>query len=127
MIDHISIYVNNLVESRAFYEKAFAPLGYHIIFGEPEKFWAFDVGKGMLFEIMQYKGSKELTPCHVAFRVSSQEQVNAFYDAAINSGGSCNGKPGPRPEYTENYYAAFVLDLNGNNVEAVFDSAVQLV
>ena len=121
MIDHVTISVNDLKKSKIFYEKLFIPFDYHISFGVDEKFWAFDIGNGALFEIAQYKENIKLTSCHIAFRAKSQEQVKEFYTAAIAAGGKCNGAPGPRPQYTENYYAAFILDPDGHNIEAVFD------
>ena len=124
MIDHVTIFVNDLTKSRAFYEKTFVPFNFNVSFGEKGKFWAFDIGNGALFEIAQYTGNNKLTHFHIAFRANSQEQVKEFYEAALKAGGKCNGAPGPRPQYTENYYAAFVIDPNGHNIEAVFDSAI---
>lgn len=118
MIDHILIRVKNLIESKAFYNNTFSPLGYKISFGEENVFWSYDIGDKALFEIAQHNG-QELTPCHVAFRVDNREQVKAFYQAALQAGGKCNGKPGLRPEYTENYYGAFILDPSGHNIEAM--------
>ncbi len=122
MIDHITILVLDLINSKTFYERTFMPLGYKIAFGEEGKFWAFGLDKGTLFEIAQSEGTIHLTPCHIAFRVKSQEQVKQFYEAALAAGGKCNGAPGPRPQYTESYYAAFIIDPSGHNIEAVFDS-----
>ena len=121
MIDHITIYVSNLSLSRKFYEASFKPFGYSVSFGEEGVFWAFDIGRGMLFEIAQYKGDSAITPCHVAFRASKREEVDAFYEASLAAGGSCNGAPGPRPAYTENYYACFVHDPDRYNIEVMHD------
>lgn len=118
MIDHVTIPVSNLELSRKFYEKAFLPLGFKYSFGEDGVFCAFDIGKG-LFEFYQHTGS--LTPIHIAFRVSSRDLVHEFYKAAMEAGAKDNGAPGPRPNYTPNYYACFVLDPDGHNVEAVHD------
>ena len=120
MIDHVLIYVTDLVKSKAFYEKAFFPFGYKVSFGQERSFWSFDIGNEALFEIAQ-SNDKKLTPCHIAFRAKSQDQVKEFYAAALEAGGQCNGAPGPRPQYTPNYYAAFVIDPSGHNIEAVFD------
>ncbi|CDZ79470.1 Glyoxalase-like domain protein [Legionella massiliensis] len=122
MIDHVLIYVSDLVESKCFYEKAFTPFGISIAFGEEGKFWSFDIGNGALFEIAQYQNKDKLTPCHIAFRAKNQDQVKKFYEASIEAGGKCNGEPGLRPQYTKNYYAAFIIDPSGHNIEAVFDS-----
>ncbi len=107
MIDHVTIFVNDLLESKLFYEKAFTPFNFKISFGDDGKFWAFDTGNKTLFEIMQYKGENILTPCHIAFRARSHEQVQEFHKIALEAGGKCNGTLGPRPQYTENYYAVF--------------------
>jgi catechol 2,3-dioxygenase-like lactoylglutathione lyase family enzyme len=58
---------------------------------------------------------------HVAFRVKSKAQVDAFHRAALEAGAQDNGAPGPRPAYSENYYACFVLDPDGNNIEAMIN------
>lgn len=121
MIDHVTIYVKDLERSKAFYELAFAPLGFQVAFGKEGVFWAFDIGKGFLFEIAQYNGKSPITTVHIAFRVNDIEKIQAFYKAAIDAGAMDNGAPGPRPQYTENYYACFVHDLDGHNIEATFD------
>lgn len=122
MFDHITIYVSNLDKSRLFYEQAFKPLNYKMSFGKKEIFWAFDLGNGSLFEIAQHKGEVPLTSVHVAFRTQCIEEVNNFYNAALAAGAKGNGEPGPRPQYTKNYYACFVHDLDGHNIEAMFDT-----
>lgn len=126
-LSHIGIAVSLIPRSRTFYEAALKPLdmvvtmelgpdktesgGTVIGFGEP-----WDAG---LFWI----GDRERvgTGLHIAFEAKSREAVDAFYDAAMAAGGRDNGKPGLRPNYGPNYYAAFVLDPDGANVEAVFD------
>jgi catechol 2,3-dioxygenase-like lactoylglutathione lyase family enzyme len=121
MIDHVTIPVKSLELSKTFYEKALLPLAYKIVFGEEDKFWAFHVGNGSLFEIAQYNGQTPITPVHIAFRLPDVIAVNDFYNAAITAGGKDNGAPGPRPQYTENYYACFICDLDGHNIEAMCD------
>lgn len=119
MIDHVTIPVSNLKLSRKFYEETFFPLGFKVSFGEEEKFWAFDLGGKGLFEI--YQEDKPFTPIHIAFRVKDSSSVHAFYKAALVAGATDNGEPGPRPNYTPNYYACFVYDLDKHNIEAVYD------
>jgi predicted lactoylglutathione lyase len=102
--------------------KSIYPIFYQIIFGKEGILWAFDIGNGALFEIAQSKDNNRLTSFHIAFRAKSQEQVQQFYEAAIAAGGKCNGAPGLRPHYTVTYYAAFILDPDSHNIEAVFDS-----
>ena len=121
MIDHITIDVNDLEESKQFYQKAFVPFGYKVRFEEKGVFVSFDTGNGTLFIIRQYKGKFPLTSCHVAFRAKSPSMVHVFYKAALEAGGKDNGEPGPRPQYTVNYYACFIYDPSGHNIEAVFD------
>ena len=120
MIDHITIEVSDLAKSKLFYEKAFAPLGYSVAFGKEGIFWAFDVGNGCLFEIQSTGEKPPLTHLHVAFRVKSKTEVDAFYRAALAAGGKDNGAPGERANYHPGYYAAFLFDPDGNNIEAVF-------
>jgi len=122
MIDHITIAVRDIEQSKHFYEKAFTALNYKVAFGEAGVFWAFDVGDGSLFEIRNADANEAITSCHVAFRVSNEEQVQKFHLAAITAGGTNNGEPGPRPNYSEGYYACFVHDLDGYNIEAMYDS-----
>ncbi|TSD88710.1 VOC family protein [Mycobacterium sp. KBS0706] len=120
MIDHVTLNVSDLRKSRLFYESSFAPLGYGLAFGKDDVFWAFDIGDG-LFEIQQSDAPSPLTPAHVALRVTSREEVDAFHRAALAAGGRDNGAPGPRPDYSETYYAAFVLDPDGHNIEAMIN------
>jgi catechol 2,3-dioxygenase-like lactoylglutathione lyase family enzyme len=123
MFDHIGFQVSDLARSRAFYERALAPLGMAVQmevsseqsgsyegvgFGPPNRplFWigAGDALKGTL---------------HVAFAAPDRRTVDAFHRAAIDAGGSDNGPPGMRPHYHPNYYGAFVLDPDGHNIEVV--------
>lgn len=119
VIDHVTVPIKDLVISKIFYEKALAPFNYKVSFGEEGKFWAFDIGNGALFEISQYIEKNPLTSFHIAFRAKSREQVRQFYEAALTAGGKCNGAPGLRPQYTETYYAAFIIDPSGHNIEVV--------
>ncbi len=118
MIDHVCIPVSDLTLSRAFYEKAFSPLGFRLSFGEEGKFWAFDLAGRGLFEIYQHEGA--FTDIHVAFRVGEEGLVRAFYEAALAAGARDNGAPGLRPQYTPTYYACFVFDRDRHNIEAVY-------
>jgi catechol 2,3-dioxygenase-like lactoylglutathione lyase family enzyme len=119
MIDHVTIPVKDLKQSRSFYEKAFIPLGYKLSFGKEGSFWAFDVGGDSLFEISQYQGKSPLTSVHVAFRVLDAKTIEAFFKAAIEAGAKSNGAPGFRPQYAQGYYACFIYDPNGHNIEAM--------
>lgn len=122
MFDHVSIKVKDLIKSKTFYEKAFLPLGCKISFGKEGLFYAFDIGNHCLFEIIQHHEKTPITSTHIAFRAASHEIVNVFYTAALNAGAKDNGKPGPRPQYTEQYYACFIFDPDGHNIEVMYDS-----
>jgi catechol 2,3-dioxygenase-like lactoylglutathione lyase family enzyme len=90
MIDHITIAVSDLENSKRFYERALEPLGYRLSFGKEAVFCAFDVGDGSLFEIQQSDAAPPLTRVHVAFR---RAEVDAFYRAALDAGALENGAP----------------------------------
>lgn len=122
MIDHVTLPVRDLARSRLFYECAFAPLGYRLAFGDDGSFWAFEIGDG-LFEIRQLGDEPPPSRVHVAFRAKGRAQVDAFHRAALDAGATDNGAPGPRPAYTPTYYAGFVLDPDGYNIEAMIDAA----
>lgn len=115
MIDHLGIGVSDLKHSREFYLAALAPLGYGIVkeFDEAVGFGAN--GKPSFW----IENRQTTTPMHIAFTSNDRSGVDAFYQAAIEAGAQDNGKPGLRPIYHSDYYGAFVLDPDGNNVEAV--------
>ena len=123
MIDHTGLQVSNPSKSRSFYTHALAPLGYKVITEVPTEFTGGSIvlGYGVPpkadFWIQEEKPTHRT---HIAFRAESRKQVDDFFKAAIAAGGKDNGKPGIRPHYHENYYAAFVLDPDGHNIEAVF-------
>ena len=119
MIDHLKLQVADAAASRAFYETALAPLGYRVLleFGP-----VVGMGKDRPdFWLAPGEGA----PVHVAFRADGEQEVHRFHAAALQAGGTDNGEPGLRPHYHQNYYGAFVLDLDGNNVEAVYHGAMQ--
>lgn len=123
MIDHTGFNVTNLALSKAFYLKALAPLGYGISleFEGAAGFGARQgVGDDPGGDFWIGVGEPQTPRPHIAFRAENEEQVNDFYRAAIEAGGKDNGQPGPRPHYHEGYYAAFVLDSDGYNIEAVY-------
>ena len=116
MIDHTGVNVSNVEASKRFYRVALAPLGYAVIM-EFEQAAGFGVPPKPDFWIGQ--GKPNVPQIHVAFRAETRAQVDAFFKAALAAGGKDNGAPGLRPHYHENYYAAFVLDPDGHNIEAV--------
>ena len=114
MIDHVSVRASDFAKSRAFYEAALAPLGYKVVME-----YEGAVGMGAAGFPDFWVGSDEPTArVHIAFR-GDRASVDAFFAAALAAGGSDNGAPGVRIQYHPNYYAAFVLDPDGNNIEAV--------
>lgn len=127
MLDHTGIVVTDLAKARAFYDAIAKPLG--LVTADNFK-GSFVLGKGAneypylwigtLIPSYWTEGSRPgVNQMHVAFRAPSKEAVHAFYSAALAAGGKDNGPPGPR-EGVENYYGAFVLDPDGNNIEACF-------
>jgi catechol 2,3-dioxygenase-like lactoylglutathione lyase family enzyme len=116
MLDHVSLSVTDPTRSQAFYTHALAPLGYRVIA-------QYDGGFGIGLEggssVWVSAGSAQKPIAHLAFRAQDRKQVEAFYRAALAAGGRDNGKPGLRENYSPTYYAAFVLDPDGNNIEAV--------
>jgi len=124
MLDHIGLDVADIAASRAFYEKALAPLGYavvHEIAEDGTTVVMFGVDGEIDFVIADKDRPGEAN--HIAFRAATRVQVDAFHAAALAAGGRDNGAPGVRPHYGATYYAAFVLDPDGFNVEAVCHAA----
>ena len=122
MIDHTGCSVSNWEKSKAFYDAAFAALGGRMLYQVPTEFTGGANVAGYGREKPDWWISDRGEPGpgrHIAFAARNRAEVDAFYDAAIAAGGRDNGKPGPRPQYHENYYGAFVFDPDGNNVEAV--------
>ncbi|MEQ1500890.1 MAG: VOC family protein [Myxococcota bacterium] len=116
MIDHLGVTVSNFERSKAFYLAALAPVGYGPLMEYPGV-----LGMGDLVKKHPDLWLSQGAPIkiHVAIRAASRAQVDAFYAAAIAAGGTDNGAPGLRPQYHPGYYGAFVLDPDGNNLEAV--------
>lgn len=131
MLDHMTFRVTDIARTKAFYTAALAPLGYSLSFeanygvnilgfaypdatqpdGKKTDVWFVDGHSPY--------GAPATTGCHLCWRAENRAQVDAFYHAAIAAGGKDNGAPGLRAEYHPNYYGAFVIDLEGNNIEAV--------
>ena len=132
MIDHMTFRVRDMARSKAFYAAALAPLGYGLKF--EQSFGAtLVVGFGTadprrpgvdIVDTWLVQGSVERGPavtsgCHLAWAAPDRAAVDAFHAAALAAGGQDNGPPGLRPQYHADYYGAFVIDPDGNNVEAV--------
>jgi len=124
VLDHIGFTVADVERSRAFYEQALAPLGVGIQFRPtPDMIAAGFVGYGFGEAGKPYfwinSNGERATNVHVAFAAQSRALVDAFHAAALAAGARDNGAPGLRPHYHPDYYGAFVLDFDGNNIEAV--------
>ncbi len=115
MIAHTALTVSNYKKSKAFYIKVLGTLGYknNMEYGQAA---GFNDGKNTDFWIEK---RKSVVPVHLAFRARGRKPVEAFYKAALAAGGKDNGGPGYR-DYSPGYYAAFVLDPDGHNIEAVW-------
>lgn len=116
MIAHTGLAVSDFAASKRFYERALAPLGYSAKM-EADESAGFNDGKNTDFWIGQ---SRTVEPMHIAFEAKNRDEVEAFYRAALAAGGKDNGEPGYRRQYWPGYYAAFVHDLDGHNIEAVW-------
>lgn len=131
MIDHMTFRVADIAHTKAFYVATLAPLGYRVTYeghhgghvlglgyddpltGQPKTDTWFVDGPS------PYHGHPVSTGCHLCWTAPSREAVDAFHRAALAAGGHNNGDPGPRPHYHPDYYGAFVIDPDGNNIEAV--------
>jgi len=114
-IDHVTLVVRDVAASRRFYRGALAPWGSREV----------DYGDGVAFgpegsEDVAVSAGEPAAAIHLAFAAPDRATVDAFHEAALAAGGRDNGPPGLRPQYHPGYYAAYVLDPDGNNVEAVF-------
>jgi catechol 2,3-dioxygenase-like lactoylglutathione lyase family enzyme len=117
MLDHVTIGVSDFERAKAFYDAALRPLGIERLYADGERFAGYGAGRRAFFWIGLRDEVK--TGVHVAFVARDRAAVDAFYRAALAAGGYDNGAPGPRPQYHPDYYAAFVLDFDGHNIEAV--------
>jgi catechol 2,3-dioxygenase-like lactoylglutathione lyase family enzyme len=124
MIDHVGFSVSSYEQAKAFYRRALAPLGYAILMEVPAEqnasgFPAAGFGRENKPDFWIGAEGKLEKPIHVALAVKDRATVDAFHREALAAGGRDNGSPGLRPQYHPNYYAAFVFDPDGHNIEAV--------
>lgn len=126
MIDHVSISVRDLDRAARFYQAVLGTIGYKKLRDEPHT-----VGFGKTYPEFWINRRRGMAPLdrdsgsHVAVRSASIEAVDGFHAAALAAGGDCDGAPGPRPEYSPGYYAAFIRDPEGNRIEAVTFRKIQ--
>src|SRR5262245_27143460 len=116
MIDHVTANVGDIDKAKEFYGKALEPLVYKLAMEFPG---AAGFGSGEGIPDFWLGSSEDRGATHVALSAPSRAAVDAFYEAAMAAGGKDNGAPGLRPHYHETYYAAYVHDADGNNIEAV--------
>jgi catechol 2,3-dioxygenase-like lactoylglutathione lyase family enzyme len=119
MIDHVGLGVSDLAQSKAFYRQALGALGYQVLLERDDSVGFGRDGKPDFFIYVDRPLSG---PTHVAVASPDRATVHTFHAAGLAAGGRDNGPPGPRPHYHRNYYGAFVLDPDGNNIEAVCHS-----
>jgi catechol 2,3-dioxygenase-like lactoylglutathione lyase family enzyme len=118
MLDHVGFGVSDYARSKAFYEPALAALGVTLVMEPADGIGGFgDAGKPYFW--IDTRGTAAERAVHVAFAAADRATVDAFHAAALAAGGTDNGAPGVRPVYHPHYYSAYVLDPDGNNIEAV--------
>ncbi len=120
MVEHVAVNVTDWDAAKAFYAAVLEPLGYRVVYEEEGALAYYADERGLDFGI----GRREpVGGAHVAFGCPDRGNVDRFYEAGLAAGGTDNGPPGLRPQYAPGYYAAFVLDPDGNNIEAVHHGA----
>jgi catechol 2,3-dioxygenase-like lactoylglutathione lyase family enzyme len=120
MFDHVQIKVEDFESSRVFYEAILDSLGYTVVFKD-EGVVGIGNNPHDMFEVRQAGTSAPHSKAaHIAFVAKSEDAVRAFHAEALARGAKDNGAPGLRPQYEQGYFAAFVIDPNGHNLEAVF-------
>ena len=117
LLDHVHIRVSDLDESQRFYRTVLQSLGLDIS-GEGEGYFYAD-------ELFFTADKEPTTGLHLAFQAGNRQEVHDFYAAGLAAGGIDNGAPGERPQYHPGYYGAYILDPDGNNLEAVFHGSAE--
>ena len=118
LLDHVQLVVRDLDASRRFYDAVLDVLGVPVGGGGEGYFWADEFVVST--RESEAADGKLTGPTHLAFQAKDRATVDAFHAAALAHGGTDNGAPGLRDQYHPGYYAAFVLDPDGNNIEAVY-------
>jgi catechol 2,3-dioxygenase-like lactoylglutathione lyase family enzyme len=125
MFDHVKFGVSDYAASKAFFLKALEPLGVTVATEYPPDGVEISQPNGEV-SLCLYQTEEKPAPLHLAFVAESREQVEAFYRAALAAGGKDNGAPGLRPQYSGNYYAAFVIGPDGHNIEGCLSRTLGL-
>ena len=120
MIEHVSMPVRDLAKAKKFYTAALKPLGYKLYRDYPPMASGYLEGGSTSFWIVK---KPKVVGGHVALGAKSKKAVEQFHAAGLKAGGKDNGTPGFRTDYGDNYYAAFIHDFDGNNIEACYFGA----
>lgn len=121
IFNHVQIKVKDLQVSRKLYDALMKVLGYPVVIEIGNTLVGYGTSVHDMLELRQFDENYPLSQSvHVAFNASNKESVDNFHQTALVHGANCRGEPGLRPEYEEGYYAAFVVDPDGHNLEAVF-------
>lgn len=119
MIDHVSIGARDIARSRRFYDAALRPLGYTCLSAGEDSLGYGASAAGLWISATAHPApADKRSGLHFCFAAPNRAAVDAFHAAALDAGGSDNGVPGPRPDYGDTYYAAFVIDPDGYRIEA---------
>ena len=119
MFDHVKFGVSDYAASKAFFLEALEPLGVAVVAEGPPTYGVELSRPKDKDSLCLYQTEEKPAPLHLAFTAENRQQVDAFYRAALEAGGKDNGEPGLRPNYSPNYYAAFVIGPDGHNIEVV--------
>ena len=119
MFDHVKFGVSDFAASKAFFLKALGPLGVAVVAEGPPSYGVELVRPESKASLCLFQTEEKPAHLHLAFAAENREQVEAFYRAALEAGAKDNGAPGLRPQYSGNYYAAFVIGPDGHNIEVV--------
>jgi len=118
MFDHVKFGVSDYAASKAFFLKALEPLGV-VVIGEGAPTYGVEMSSKGKASLCLFQTKEKPAHLHLAFTADNRRQVEAFHRAALAAGGKDNGAPGLRPQYSGNYYAAFVIGPDGHNIEVV--------
>lgn len=123
MFDHLSLPVTDIPRARRFYDAVLGALAIPRVWAEDRALGYGSRDTGAAYLTLRLAAAVSPPAAHTAFRAPSRDAVHAFHAAGLAQGGTCDGPPGPRPPYGPTYYAAFLLDPDGNRIEAVHRDA----
>ncbi len=119
MFDHLEFSVENINDARRFYVPICKAIGAHEVFFDADS-GELGIGSDNSVNFLLTEGKLTTPKLHICFKALSKESVETAYLGALSGGGSCNGKPGYRDHYAAGYFAAFIIDPDGHNVEILF-------